>query len=86
MLWYEQEKKQADVEAEEHASKKLTLEAAQAEMARDLSNEVRTCITLFLVVALFQAIYYSSSRLMSLFAGIFSYTRSICSWRDSENQ
>ncbi|XP_010516655.1 PREDICTED: transcription factor GTE1 isoform X1 [Camelina sativa] len=36
----EEEKKQADEEAEEHANKQLTLEAAQAEMARDLSNEL----------------------------------------------
>ncbi|XP_010509690.1 PREDICTED: transcription factor GTE1 isoform X2 [Camelina sativa] len=36
----EEEKKQADEEAEEHANKQLTLEAAQAEMTRDLSNEL----------------------------------------------
>ncbi|EFH57623.1 imbibition-inducible 1 [Arabidopsis lyrata subsp. lyrata] len=36
----EEEKKQADEEAEKHANKQLTLEAAQAEMARDLSNEL----------------------------------------------
>ncbi|XP_023639941.1 transcription factor GTE1 [Capsella rubella] len=36
----EEEKKQAEEEAEEYASKQLTLEAAQAEMARDLSNEL----------------------------------------------
>ncbi|XP_010504977.1 PREDICTED: transcription factor GTE1-like isoform X3 [Camelina sativa] len=36
----EEEKKQADEEAAEHANKQLTLEAAQAEMTRDLSNEL----------------------------------------------
>ncbi|KAL1194747.1 Transcription factor GTE1 [Cardamine amara subsp. amara] len=36
----EEEKKQAEEEAEERASKQLAMEAAQAEMARDLSNEL----------------------------------------------
>ncbi|KAG7638517.1 Bromodomain-like superfamily [Arabidopsis thaliana x Arabidopsis arenosa] len=36
----EEEKKQVDEEAEQHANKQLTMEAAQAEMARDLSNEL----------------------------------------------
>ncbi|ESQ52100.1 hypothetical protein EUTSA_v10016753mg [Eutrema salsugineum] len=36
----EEEKKQAEEEAQDHANKKLALEAAQADKARDLSNEL----------------------------------------------
>lgn len=61
-FWYEQEKKQVEGEAEERVNKQLALEAAQADMARDLSNEVsKSKKPFFGAVALFQAIDYSSS-------------------------
>jgi rubrerythrin len=55
----EEEKKQVDEEAEKHANKQLTMEAAQAEMARDLSNEVSKCKTNYQLL-----IYFISGHLL----------------------
>lgn len=72
-----QEKKQAEEEAQDRASKQLAVEAAQAEKARDLSNEVSKCKTLSFikVVYLFQGIDES-------FACVFSCMRLIRSLRN----
>lgn len=43
LVWYEQERKQEQEESQESANKQLALEAAQADKARDLSNEVSKC-------------------------------------------